>query len=288
MLISEMHGQRGFTISCEIFPPKPGAALDDTRDIAARAAKLPFDFISVTCGAADNTGANTESIARTIERLGVPALAHVTCVAASRDQTGVMLDQLAASGIRNVLALRGDLPAGETRTGAGHYRHASELVAEIKARGGFCVGGACYPEGHVESASQEEDLVHLKEKVDAGCDFLTTQMFFDNQVLYKFLYKLLQKNIQVPVLAGIMPVTNRKQIKRIVELSGTALPPRFQNIVDVFGADPAAMQQAGVAYATEQIVDLVANGVQGIHIYSMNRPDIAAQIMANLSHIIKK
>ena len=286
MLISDMQKQRGFTFSCEIFPPKMGTELEQAFEIADEIAALKPDFISVTCGAAGNTTRNTEEIAYHIQQKGVVALEHVTCVAASKEQTAKILDGLEEKGIHNILALRGDLTEDAEKPAAGHYRYASELVAEIRARDNFCIGGACYPEGHVECDSQEKDIEHLKEKVDAGCDFLTTQMFFDNDVLYKFLYKLSQKSIEIPVLAGIMPVTNRKQIERIVKISGTVLPPRFRNILDRFGDDPAAMQQAGIAYATEQIIDLIANGIRGIHIYAMNKPDVAGKIMSNLSYII--
>jgi 5,10-methylenetetrahydrofolate reductase, prokaryotic form len=286
MLIRDMQKERGFTFSCEIFPPKMGTELPRVFEIASKIAALKPDFISVTCGAAGNTTRNTEEIAHHIQQQNVAALAHVTCVAASKEQTVKILDDLESKGVSNVLALRGDLPDGAGQTADGHYRYASNLVADIKARGGFCIGGACYPEGHVECDSQEKDIEHLKQKVDAGCDFLTTQMFFDNNVMYKFLYKLSQKGVDVPVVAGIMPVTNKKQIKRIVKVSGTVLPPRFQNILEKFGDNPAAMQQAGIAYATEQIIDLIANDIKGVHIYAMNRPEIASKIMSNLSHII--
>ena len=159
-------------------------------------------------------------------------------------------------------------------------------MRDIKAQGDFCVGGACYPEGHTEAANKNEDILHLKEKVDAGCEFLTTQMFFDNNILYNFLYRIREKGITVPVIAGIMPVTNVKQIKRITSMSGTYLPERFKAIVDRFGDNPAAMKQAGVIYATEQIIDLIANGVNHIHVYSMNKPEVAAGIQASLSEIL--
>ncbi|MCL2070215.1 MAG: methylenetetrahydrofolate reductase [Treponema sp.] len=286
MRISDILGEKELTVSCEIFPPKTGADLEHAFEIAGKIAALKPDFISVTCGAGGSTAAYTEKLAQHIESSSVPALAHITCAGTRKEDISAVLDDYANKGIGNVLALRGDLPKGTTRPTEGHYVYASELVAAIKERGGFCVGAACYPEGHVESANQDEDIAHLKEKVESGCDFLTTQMFFDNNVLYKFLYKLSQKQINVPVLAGIMPVTNKIQIRRILELSGTVLPPRFQNIVDKFGDKPDAMRQAGIAYATEQIIDLVANNVRGIHIYTMNKPSIAEQILRNLSYIL--
>jgi len=287
MLIKELLKSRPLTFSCELFPPKHGTDLLRADEIVEETARLRPDFISVTYGAAGHTAKNTLRMAHHIVEQDVVALAHLTCVSATKDGIYATLDGLAAAGIQNVLALRGDLPEGETRPPEACFQHADELVREIKAHGGFSVGGACYPEGHPESPSQEEDIRFLKGKVEAGCDFLTTQMFFDNDILYRFLYKLYAHGIDIPVLAGIMPVTNKKQITRIVKLSGTVLPHRFQNILDRFGDDPAAMEQAGVAYATEQIIDLIANGVKGIHLYSMNRPDIAGRIMGNLSCILR-
>ena len=212
-------------------------------------------------------------------------MAHLTCVSSTKQAVREYLAELSKNGIENILALRGDIP-NEGLT-VQEYRYASELILDIKAAGNFCIGGACYPEGHTESKNQKEDIRFLKEKVDMGCDFLTTQMFFDNNILYNFLYKIREAGINVPVVAGIMPVTNGKQIQRIVKLSGTYLPQRFKSIVDRFGDNPSAMKQAGIAYATDQIIDLVANGVENVHVYTMNKPDVAAQIQANLSEILK-
>ena len=286
MRISDILLKKDTIFSCEIFPPKTGVKLEHAFEIAGKIAELKPAFISVTCGAGGNTDVFTGELAEHIEKFNVTALAHITCVASPKEKITAILDDYAGRGIKNVLALRGDLPDGGKQPANGCYKYANELVAAIKERSDFCIGAACYPEGHVESASQDEDILYLKQKVEAGCDFLTTQMFFDNNVLYKFLFKLSQKGINVPVLAGIMPVTNKAQIQRILEISGTVLPPRFQNILDKFGSNPAAMKQAGIAYATEQIVDLVANNVRGIHLYTMNKPDIAEQIMRNLSHIL--
>jgi len=287
MRISEILNKKETTISCEIFPPKSGTGLENSFLIAGKIASLKPDFISVTCGAGANKANYTDKLAQHIEETNVPALAHITCVAASKEDILAVLDDYAERGIKNVLALRGDLPKDSRQPETGCFTHANELVAAIKARGGFCIGGACYPEGHVESANQDEDIINLKQKADAGCDFLITQMFFDNNLLYKFLYKLSQKNINIPVIAGIMPITNSVQIRRIIELSGTVLPSRFKNILDKFGNNPDAMRQAGIAYATEQIIDLAANNIRGIHIYTMNKPDIASQIMSNISYILK-
>ena len=220
--------------------------------------------------------------------LGVPSLAHLTCASSTKTEVEKVVTRLKKKGIENILALRGDIPKDTEFPMPGHYKYASELIQDLKEKGDFCIGAACYPEGHVESEHKEEDILHLKEKVDCGVDFLTTQMFFDNSILYNFLYRIREKGIQIPVLPGIMPVTNGKQIARICSLSGTALPQRFRAIVDRFGDDPKAMTQAGIAYATDQIIDLIANGINNIHIYSMNKPEIAAAIMSNLSEIIKQ
>jgi methylenetetrahydrofolate reductase (NADPH) len=286
MYIYDMLRKKETIVSCEIFPPKTGSELERAFEIAGKIAALNPAFISVTCGAGANTDKYTKELAQYVERSNVPALAHVTCTAMTQGEIEALLDDYEAKNIVNILALRGDLPKDTQQPEHGHYLHANELVAAVKKRGRFCIGGACYPEGHIESVNQEQDIAYLKQKVDTGCDFLTTQMFFDNNILYKFLYKLSQKGIEAPVLAGIMPVTNKAQIKRIIELSGTVLPSRFVNIIDKFGDKPAAMRQAGIAYATEQIIDLVANNVRGIHIYTMNKPDVAAQIMNNLQGII--
>ena len=273
-------------LSFEVFPPKTDDKYDSVKHATEEIAKLHPAYMSVTYGAGGGTSDYTLSIASNIkDNYGVPSLAHLTCVSSDRDTVRAQLTKMKEYGIENVLALRGDIPEGQEDL-ARHYSYASELVREIKEFGDFCIGGACYPEGHVESHTQKEDIIHLKEKVDAGCEFLTTQMFFDNNILYNFLYKIREAGITVPVVAGIMPVTNGAQIQRICKLSGTYLPQRFKQIVDRFGDDPSAMKQAGIAYATEQIIDLFANGVNAVHVYSMNKPDVAETIMNNLSCII--
>lgn len=288
MKLSDILRDRRVTVSCELFPPKPGSAMDLDAILRDTAALSP-DFISVTYGASGSNSKNTLAIARTLQdTYQVPALAHLTCVASSKKQVETMVEDLRAAGIHNILALRGDLPQdGVLST---DYRYASELVSHIRSLPGgdkLTIGAACYPEGHVECEQREKDIDFLKRKVDCGVDFLTTQMFFDNSILYQFLYRVLAHDIRVPIVAGIMPVTNVRQIRRSCQLSGTNLPPRFQSIAQRFGDDPAAMKQAGIAYATEQIIDLIANGVEHIHIYTMNKPDVAASIMANLSDIIR-
>lgn len=273
------------TLSFEVFPPKTEDKFESVEKAAAQIAKLKPAFMSVTYGAGGGTSKYTVDIAAHIqERYQVTPLAHLTCVSSSRVKVHQVLEQLKERKIENVLALRGDIPAdGQVEK---DYRYAAELVREIKQEEDLCIGAACYPEGHVESANKTEDILHLKEKVDAGCDFITTQMFFDNGILYNFLYRIREKGITVPVIAGIMPVTNKNQIKRICQMSGTYLPARFKAVVDRFGEDPKAMKQAGIAYATEQIIDLIANGVNAIHVYSMNKPDVAERIWASLSDIL--
>lgn len=286
MKLSELLLREKATLSFEVFPPKKDTDYQLVKEAVEEIAGLSPDFMSVTYGAGGGVSGYTASLAQSVQERGVTALAHLTCVSSSREEVRAQLKGLKEKGIENILALRGDLPQGLGIDDAKHYRYAAQLIEEIHEVGGFCVGGACYPEGHVDCPSQAEDLRHLKAKVDAGCDFLVTQMFFDNAALYSFLYRAERMGVRVPVIAGVMPVTNAKQIARICQLSGTTLPNRFRMIVDKFGASPAAMKQAGIAYATEQIVDLIANGVRGVHVYTMNKPDIAAQIAANLSEIL--
>lgn len=275
-------------ISFEVFPPKTDAGYDSVLAATEKIAALRPSFISVTYGAGGGTSKNTVSIASHIkDDFGVTSLAHLTCVSSTKDEVHKVIEQLKEKGIRNILALRGDIPAESEFPLPNHYRYASELIEDIRRQGDFCIGAACYPEGHVETEHKKDDILNLKHKVDCGVDFLTTQMFFDNNILYNFLYRIREKGITIPVLPGIMPVTNKKQIARIGGMSGTALPERFRAIVDRFGDNQGAMQQAGIAYATDQIIDLIANGVNHIHVYSMNKPEVAGAIMNNLSEILE-
>lgn len=286
MRIAELLKQDQVTISCELFPPKQGAQLENYKKIVKEVADLRPSFISVTYGATGGTSDYTVELANEICNVNrVPALAHLTCASSTKEKVAQVIGELKEKRIENILALRGDIPEHAEFPLPDQYHHASELIADIKSQGDFCIGGACYPEGHPEAETIWKDLDHLKEKVEAGCEFLTTQMFFDNNIFYNFMYKALRKGIHVPIIAGIMPVTNAAQIKRIVSLSGNLVPARFLAIVDRFGDSPAAMKQAGIAYATEQIVDLIANGVSHIHIYTMNKPDVAGAIFENLSEI---
>ncbi len=291
MKLSQLLTRGRVTVSCELFPPKTGAALAKVEDVLRDTAALAPDFISVTYGAGGSTSKRTlELAARLQDVYRVPALAHLTCVSSTREEVTDMVARLRAAGIENLLALRGDIPQDASFPSPEHYHYASELIAHIRSLPGgadLCIGAACYPEGHVECPHFTTDLDNLKRKVDAGADFLTTQMFFDNDVLYRFLFRALDKGISVPIVAGIMPVITVQQIRRSCELSGTVMPPRLQGIADRFGDDPAAMAQAGIAYATEQILDLIAHGVEHIHIYTMNKPHVAAKIMDNLSCILR-
>ena len=285
MKIKDLFGQKKVTISCEIFPPKKDTAFSGIFETVDAIQSLGVDFISVTYGAGGSTSKKTVEVASYIqERHHLPALAHLTCCDSTKEDIRQRLAEMKERGIENILALRGDKPKEYV---PGPYTYAVDLIRDIKEQGDFCIGGACYPEGHVECEHKEDDIAYLKEKVDAGCDFLTTQMFFDNNVYYNFLYRVLAVGINVPVIPGIMPVINARQIKRSCELSGTVLPPRFKAIADKFSDDPLAMEQAGIAYATDQIIDLIANGVKYIHLYTMNRPQTAARIMENLGHILR-
>lgn len=274
------------SLSFEIFPPKTGDNFEAVKGAAEKIAGLHPSFMSVTYGAGGGTSEYTAALAADLLNFGVTPLAHLTCISSTKEKVRSQLDLLKAKGIENILALRGDILPG---TDLEHcdYRHASELTAEIAAYGGFCIGGACYPESHPDSENTEKDLDYPKLKAESGCQFFTTQMFFDNNILYNFMYRMLRRGIDVPVVAGIMPVTNAKQIKRICSISKTALPQRFLRIVDRYGDNPEVMKQAGIAFATEQIIDLYANGINAVHVYSMNKPDVAEKIKTNLSEILK-
>ncbi|MBQ2757380.1 MAG: methylenetetrahydrofolate reductase [Clostridia bacterium] len=290
MKLTEFLGRDKLSLSFEVFPPKNDTAFESVKNATEEIAALSPSFMSVTYGAGGGTSRYTLEIAKNIkERYGVPTIAHLTCVSSTRETVGQKIAAMREAGIENVMALRGDIPAelvGQDRTGW-DYTHAVQLVRELKATGNhFCVGGACYPEIHPESRNQKEDIYYLRQKVEAGCDFLTTQMFFDNNLFYNFLYKIREAGIVVPVLPGIMPITNGNQVERAMKLSGSLMPQRFKALVDKFGASPAAMRQAGIAYATDQIIDLFANGIKNVHVYSMNKPDVAAAILQNLSDIL--
>ena len=276
-------------ISFEVFPPKTDAGFESVLAATDRIAALKPSYISVTYGAGGGTSKNTVNIASHIkDDLGVTSLAHLTCVSSTREHVQEVIRQLKEKEIENVLALRGDIPKNSEFPLPDQYKYASELVKEMKEQGDFCIGAARYPEGHVDQEFKRDDINNLKIKVDCGVDFLTTQMFFENSIFYNFLYKIREKGIMVPVLPGIMPVTHKSQVERICNMSGTVLPQRFLDVVERFGDNPKAMRQAGIAYATDQIIDLFANGINHVHIYSMNKPEVAEAIMNNLSEIVVK
>ena len=284
MRIDHLLKSRRITLSCEVFPPKKFDGIAQVAAVARDIAALHPSFMSVTYGASGSTPGHTLAVAQAVQDCGVPPLCHLTCVQSNRAHVEKVLSDMRDAGMENVLALRGDLP--QDGRICEDFAYASDLVAFIHTKGDFCVGAACYPEGHPECGSRQADMDHLKRKVDAGVDFLTTQMFFDNSLLYNFMYRALRAGIDVPVCAGIMPICDPKQVARAVQLSGSIMPPRFAAIADRFAHDPKAMTQAGIAFATEQIVDLIANGVGHIHLYTMNKPWIARAIVSNLSDIL--
>ncbi len=292
MKLSELFKTDKLSLSFEVFPPKTDTAFDSVKTATEEIAKLSPSFMSVTYGAGGGTSKYTLDIAKNINaNFGVPTLAHLTCVSSTKETVRARIRDMQEAGIENVMALRGDLTPeleGSDRS-MWDYRHAVDLIRDIKESGAdFCIGGACYPEKHPESADQKEDIRHLREKVDAGCSFLTTQMFFDNNLFYNFMYKLREAGVTVPIIPGIMPITRANQVERSIRLSGSFMPQRFKSLVDKFGNDPDAMKQAGIAYATDQIIDLFANGITNVHVYSMNKPEVASAILHNLSSILGK
>ena len=291
MKITELLSHPTPSISFEVFPPKSVSSYDTVKLATEEIAKLRPAFMSVTYGAGGGTSRYTLDIAKSIKEIyGVPSIAHLTCVSSTKETVRERIRDIKTAGIENVMALRGDIPKDmeDTDRSSWDYRHASDLIAELRASGDFSIGGACYPEIHPESRDRQEDIFYLKKKVDAGCDFLTTQMFFDNNILYNFLYKAREAGITVPVVPGIMPITTKEQLERAISISGSHIPERFKNLVDRFGHDRAAMLEAGVAYATDQIIDLYSNGINHVHVYSMNKPEVARRIMGNLSAILSK
>lgn len=279
-------------LSFEVFPPKKETSFENVKAATEEIAGFHPDFMSVTYGAGGGTSRFTIDIARNIqERFQVPTLAHLTCVSSSKETVEEQIAAMKQAGIENVMALRGDLTPEleQTDRSKWDYQYAIQLIRELKeTENDFCIGAACYPELHPESANQKEDIQHLKEKVEAGADFLTTQMVFDNNLFFNFMYKLREAGVTCPVVPGIMPITNANQVERAIKLSGSFMPQRFKSLVDHFGSDPEAMKQAGIAYATDQIIDLYANGISTVHVYSMNKPDVAKAIQDNLSAIIGK
>lgn len=289
MKITDILNHGKVTLSMEVFPPKTNTAVETVNQAVREIAALKPDFMSVTYGAGGGTSQYTVQIAQDIkDAYGVSSMAHLTCVSSTRKTVEEQLNQMKKTGVENVLALRGDIPKESEFPLPDQFHHATELVQEIKRIApGICIGGACYPEGHPEAVSKAEDIQYIKEKVDAGCEFLTTQMFFDNSIFFNYLYRLREAGVHVPIIAGIMPITKKAQLARSIQLSGCCVPARFKAMVDWFGEEPLKMKQAGIAYATDQIIDLVANGVKHIHVYTMNDSEVASGIQKNLSEILK-
>lgn len=288
MKVKDIIKNNKVTVSFEVFPPKEWDKVESTKAVINELAKLSPSFMSVTYGAAGTTSGFTTEIANSVKENGITPLAHLTCLTSTRDKIHTVVNELKENGIENILALRGDIPKDFVFPDKQYYTYASQLIEEIHTLGDFCVGGACYPEIHPESENRVTDIAHLKEKVDCGLDFLTTQMFFENEVFYNFREMCAIKGIDVPLVAGIMPITNVNLIERTVKLAGCSLPKKFTKLVDRFGTNNAAMKQAGIIYAMEQIVDLLANGVNNIHIYTMNKPDIAEKITQGIGDIINE
>ena len=287
MKISDILRDQPVTISMEVFPPKTDVKLESVRESVREISRLHPSFVSCTYGAGGGTSRYTVEIAQDIMAEGVASMAHLTCISSTRDSVRDQIRKIKAAGIENILALRGDIPAGMDFPSPHHYEHAIQLVEQIRAEyPEACIGGACYPEKHPDAFNKDEDIRHIKEKVDAGCDFLTTQMFFNNSIYYNYLYRLREAGVTVPILAGIMPVTSRRQMERSIQLSGCVIPPELTALADRFGDSPAAMQQAGILYASHQIIDLIANGCGHIPVYTMNKPEVAAGILNNLKGII--
>lgn len=290
MHLTKIFENNKLSLSFEVFPPKTDTAFESVQKATEEIARLHPSFMSVTYGAGGGTSIYTLDIARKInEFYNVPTLAHLTCVSSTKETIHNKIEEFRAAGIKNIMALRGDLTEELRKNGPStwDYRHATELIHDIvKSHGDFCIGGACYPEVHPESPSKEDDILFLKEKVNAGCSFLTTQMFFDNELFYDFLDRVRKAGINVPIVAGIMPITNITQLNRAVSLSGSYIPKKLIQIADKFGSSPLAMEQAGIAYATDQIINLYANDIHNVHVYSMNKPNVAAKIQSNLYGIL--
>ena len=289
MKLKELFAKDQINLSFEVFPNKKPENLESVKAKTAKIAELKPAFMSVTYGAGGGTSQFTLEIAKNIQdNCGVPVLAHLTGVSSTKEIVAQRIEELQAAGIQNIMALRGDLTPemeGQDRTNWA-YRYAIDLIRELKEKGDFCIGSGCYPEVHPEAANMLEDIRFLKEKVDAGCDFLTSQLFFDNSIFYDYLYKVREAGIAVPVIPGIMPVTNAKQMERSIQMSGSFIPRHFKALMERFGNNDAAMKQAGIAYATEQIIDLYANGVKNVHVYTMNNPEVAEKIMANVKDLL--
>lgn len=285
MQIREIVREKKPTLSFEVFPPKTTSSYDSVKKSVLEIAAMKPDFMSVTYGAGGGTSMYTTYLAQEVQKqYAVPAVAHLTCVCSTREMIREQLKKIRDMGIENILALRGDLPKDMAAAGQMQYRYASELIAEIVSDyPSVCIGAACYPEGHPESPNLKEDILHIKEKVAAGCSFLTTQMFFDNGILYRYLDLLEKAGVDVPVIAGIMPITSVSQVERTIKLSGSYLPEKLQRLVCHYENDPQGMFEAGIDYAVGQARELREHGILPIHIYTMNKPKVALALKQALS-----
>ena len=287
MMIRDLLKDKNPRISFEIFPPKTDAGYESVLSATNKIAALKPSFISVTYGAGGGTSKNTVSIASHISNdLGVTSLAHLTCVSSTKEEVHQVIRRLKEEKIENILALRGDIPSDDSFPLPNQYRYASELIEDIKKEGNFCIGAACYPEGHYESKSLDEDIQNLKYKIGAGVKVLITQLFFDNQCFYEFVGKARMMGIKVPVSAGIMPIVNSRQIERTVALSGASLPHDFTKMISLYENNPEKLFEAGIQYAVDQIRDLIINGVDGIHLYTMNNPKVAVKVYEKIEDLL--
>ena len=286
MHIRQLFDKKKVVFSFEVFPPKLTSPIETIYNTLEGLQDLNPDYISVTYGAggAGNSNRTCEISSLVKNKYGIEALAHLTSISSTKEETTKILEDLKKEGIKNILALRGDIPEGGFSPG--DFSNSQELIRHIKQVGDFGIAAACYPEGHIESESIDHDIEVLKLKEEAGADYLITQLFFDNDKFYDFLNKVEQKGIRLPIQAGIMPVTNKKQIQKIVSLCGATLPHKFVRIMDRYEHDKEALRDAGIAYALEQIVDLVSTGVRGVHLYTMNSPYVAKNITRGLTSIL--
>lgn len=286
MKIKDIIAKKSATLSLEIFPPKQWDKIEQTKHTAKKMLEFNPDFISVTYGAAGTTSGYTSEIAKDICDFGGTPLAHLTCVNSSKRKVLSVIEELKTDGIENILALRGDRPKDYVPEEKGEFLYAGELIELIKSQGDFCIGAACYPEKHPESHSLDSDLTHLKAKADAGADFLTSQMFFDNDLFFKFKENALKYSIEIPIIAGIMPITAISQIGRSVSLSGCTIPKKFSDLTAKYSSNPEDMKKAGIDYAVNQIRDLIENGQKNIHIYTMNKPETTAAVIEGIKDLL--
>ncbi|HSN58024.1 MAG TPA: methylenetetrahydrofolate reductase [NAD(P)H] [Clostridiaceae bacterium] len=285
MKLSKLFKEKKVVYSFEIFPPKLTSPIKTVFDTIDELSTLAPDYISVTYGAGGNLSNDrtTELASLVKNKYGIEALAHLTCIGSTRSTIDTIVKGLRENGVENLLALRGDVPVEKFTPG--DFKYANELIAYLKQTSGMGISAACYPEGHTESRSMKHEMDILKLKADAGAEHFTTQLFFDNNHYYEYINKAEQKNIKVPIQAGIMPVTNRKQIERTISMCGAAIPKKFLRIMDRYGHDPVALREAGIAFALDQIVDLISSGAPGVHLYTMNNPYVARKITENIAYI---